>query len=156
MAMNTKKEYKLNYLTAKFYQKYNSTDYPEIENKDYRPYIVMLVKIEDNTFAIPFRTNVRHNNCYKFKNSTRQTDSITGLDYTKAVIVNDSTYIGLEARINDREYTELNDSYGFILSQFRSYVRGYIEFKNGKTSHYNIRRYRYTTLQYFHKELGIK
>lgn len=155
MGMNTKKEYKLNYLTAEFYQRYNSTDYPEIENKDCRPYMVMLVKIENNIFAIPFRTNVKHNNCYKFKNSTRPTDTVTGLDYTKAVIVNDSTYIGAEARINDREYTELNDRYGFILNQFRSYVKGYIDFINGEKSYYNIKRYRYTTLQYFHKELGI-
>lgn len=87
--MNTKKDYQLNYLSSEFFEKYNAIDYPEIENKESRPYMVVLMKIENNTFAVPFRTNVSHNNCYKFKTSTRPTDSVTGIDYTKAVIVND-------------------------------------------------------------------
>ena len=65
--MNRNKEYQLNYLTPLFYEVYNSAKYPEIEHKETRPYMVLLVHIEDNTFAIPFRTNVSHNNCYKFK-----------------------------------------------------------------------------------------
>lgn len=87
-----------------FIERLHSSDYPEIENKDNRPYIVVLIKIENNTFAVTFRTNVPHNNCYKFKKSTRPTNTVTGLDYTKAVIVNNSKYIGAEARINDMEY----------------------------------------------------
>ena len=34
------------------YNQYNCTDYPEIENKMNRPYMVMLIMIENNTFAI--------------------------------------------------------------------------------------------------------
>ena len=64
------KKYKLNYLTAEFYNQYNLNDYPEIENKSNRPYMVMLLQMENNTFAIPFRTNVKHKNCYKFKNTS--------------------------------------------------------------------------------------
>lgn len=153
--MNTKKNYQLNYLSATFYAKYNAIDYPEIENKDNRPYMVILIQIENNTFAVPFRTNVPHNNCYKFKNSTRPTNSITGLDYTKAVIVNDSMYIGDAARINDKEYTELNDNYAFIIKQFRKFVTDYIEFANGKQTYYLTKKFQYTTLKYFHNELGI-
>ena len=68
--MNKSRHYQLNYLTELFYQKYPSKDYPEIENKSNRPYMVLLVKIDGNNFAIPFRTNIRHNNCYKFKDSS--------------------------------------------------------------------------------------
>lgn len=154
--MNKKnKRYKLNYLSAEFYNKYNSADYPEIENKENRPYMVMLIQIENNTFAIPFRTNVKHNNCYKFENSSRPTDSITGLDYSKAVVVNDSIYIGAPARINDMEYTELDINYHIIIKQFTAFVKGYIKLANGKLNEYQAKKYKYTTLKYFHKELGL-
>lgn len=152
--MNKKnKKYKLNYLSADFYNKYNSADYPEIENKANRPYMVMLIQIENNTFAIPFRTNVKHNNCYKFKNSSRQTNSTTGLDYTKAVVVNDNRYIGEAARVNDMEYIELDTNYHIIIKQFTSFVKGYIKFVNGTLNEYQAKNYKYTTLKYFENEL---
>ncbi len=154
--MNTQKDYQLNYLSAEFYNRYNNANYPEIENKNNRPYMVLLVKIDDNTFAIPFRTNVPHNNCYKFKNSTRPTSTVTGLDYTKAVIVNDSKYIGDAARINDSEYTELSDNRLFIIRQFRKFVANYIKYATGKNTYYATKKFMYSTLKYFHKELGIE
>lgn len=154
--MNKNKRYKLNYLSAEFYNRYNLADYPEIENKENRPYLVLLIKFENNTFAIPFRTNVKHNNCYKFKNSSRSTDTITGLDYSKAVIVNDDRYIGEAARINDMEYIELDANYHIVIKKFVSFVKGYIRYANGNLNEYQAKKYKYTTLKYFHKELGIE
>ena len=154
--MNKKnKEYKLNYLSDEFYKKYKTELYPEIENKENRPYMVMLIKINGNTFAIPFRTNIKHSNGYKFKNSSRMTNTVTGLDYTKAVIINDSKFIGESARINDMEYIELDMNYHIIIARFRTFIRGYIKFAGGKTNEYQAKKYRYTTLKYFHKELGL-
>ena len=154
--MNRNKRYKLNYLSKEFYIKYNSIDYPEIENKESRPYMVMLIKIDNNTFAVPFRTNVKHSNCYKFKTSTRPTDTVTGLDYTKAVIVNDDTYIGPTARINDKEYVELDRNFHLIAKAFTAYVKGYIKYASCKKVTYNAQKYKYTTLRYFHAELGLE
>ena len=153
--MNKNKYYKLSYLSSEFYKIYNSEEYPEIENKESRPYMVILIQIDENTFAIPFRTNVSHNNCYKFKTSTRPTGSVTGLDYTKAVIVNEDKFIGADARINDKEYIELNEHYAFIIKQFKKYVSDYIEFVNGKQAYYFTKKFQFTTLKYFHKELGL-
>ncbi|MCM1136804.1 MAG: hypothetical protein NC400_14670, partial [Clostridium sp.] len=149
------KKYKLNYLSVEFYKKYNSNIYPEIVNKEDRPYMVLLVKVANNTFAIPFRTNLKHNNCYKFKNSTRATCRTTGLDYSKAVIVNDTVYIGNKARINDAEYTELDANYHIIIKRFTTYVRNYVKYATRKSNKYKALNYKYTTLKYFHKELGI-
>ena len=151
--MNNKKNYQLNYLSKEFFEKYNSIDYPEIENKNNRPYMVVLVNIENNTFAIPFRTNIPHNNCYKFKNSSRPTQSVTGLDYTKAVIVNDNKYIGEPARIDDKEYIELNKNYPFIIKQFSKFVADYIRFVNGEQTYYATKKFRFTTLKYFQTDL---
>ncbi len=153
--MNKNNHYKLNYLSNEFYKKYDSVNYPEIENKIERPYMVILVVIDGNTFAIPFRTNIRHSYCYKFRNSQRTTQSVTGLDYTKAVIINDPSYIGKVARIDDSEYTELSNKYFFIISQFERYLSKYIEYVNGANTYSNSKKFQYTTLKYFHKELNI-
>ena len=150
-----KKIYSLNYLSDEFYKKYSSKNYPEIEHKASRPYLVMLVKIDSNTFAIPFRTNIRHRYCYKFKQSNRDTQTVTGLDYTKAVIVNSINFIGDKATIDNKEFVELNNKYFFILKQFKKYVDGYRDFVNRKLNQYENKRYQFSTLKYFHSELNL-
>ena len=147
------KIYELHYLTDEFYKKYNHKDYPEIETKRERPYMVLLITIEDNTYAIPFRTNVKHKYCYKFKNSNRDTSSVTGLDFTKAVLVNDKSYIGDLATIDNKEYIELNKKYYFIISKFKKYLDGYKNYLSGNLNDYEAKKYRYSTLQYFNDEI---
>ena len=47
----------LRYLSSLFYQKYK--DCPEIMSKgETRPYIILIIEVENNTFAIPIRTNL--------------------------------------------------------------------------------------------------
>ena len=150
-----KKIYGLNYLSDEFYKQYPSVEFPEIEHKTSRPYMVLLIKIDNNTYAIPFRTNIRHKYCYKFKNSNRDSQSVTGLDYTKAVIVNDANFIGNKANIDNKEFVELNSKYYFIISQFKKYVRGYGDYVNGKLNQYEQRKYQFSTLKYFHNELNL-
>lgn len=55
----------------------------------------------------------------------------------------------------DKEYVELNDRIAFIISKFRTYIKGYHNYAAGKANEYQAKRYKYTTLKYFHKELGI-
>ena len=76
------------FLSTKFYQQYNSSNYPEIEQKIDRPYVMLIVKIDNLTFAIPFRSHIKHQ--YAF-----MTDKINacGIDYSKAVIVLYPDYI---------------------------------------------------------------
>lgn len=149
------KQYELHYLSDAFYKKYDSEHYPEIERKKERPYIVLLIKIEENTFAIPFRTNIKHNYCYKFSKSGRDSESATGLDFTKAVIVNDEKYIGSSATIDDKEYLELNQKYFFIISKFKKYVLGYHDYVAGLSNEFQANKYKYSTLRYFNNELRL-
>lgn len=149
------KKYQISYLSDKFYKKYNSIDYPEIEYKSERPYLVLLIKLEELTFAIPFRSNVEHTSCYKFKNSNRETTSSTGLDYSKAVIITNNTYISNPATIDDLEYLELSKKYFFIIKQFSAYVNDYRKYVAGTLNPYKSKKYKFTTLKYFHEELGI-
>lgn len=148
-----KKAFQLNCLSENFYSDYNSIKYPEIEQKSSRPYMVLLVELYGNTFAIPFRTNIRHNYCYKFKSSGRPSDAVTGLDFTKAVIVNNQDYIGSPATIDNKEYIELSKKHYFIIKKFKNYVDGYIEYLNGCSNYFNNKKYKYSTLTYFQREI---
>ncbi len=154
--MNKNKSYKINYLTEQFYIDYDKTNYPEIESKSDRPYMVMLIQIENNTFAVPFRTRITHKHSYRFSNTLRITDKATGLDFTKAVIVNDSKYIGAPARVDDAEYNELDINHYIIIKRFKRYVTEYVKYKKGLLPPQVAGNYKYSTLKYFHNELGIE
>lgn len=140
------KQYSLNYLTDAFYTKYDLINFPEIENKKSRPYMVMLVKIEDNQFALPLRTNIKHKFCYQFKKSGRPTHSRTGIDFSKAIVINDIAYIGNSAQIDNKEYIELERNYFFIIHKFQNYIRGYKEYLNNPDDFYKAQAYKFTTL----------
>ena len=116
------KDYQINLLSSEFYNNYPSYLYPEMELKQSRPFLVLIVKIDGYTFAIPFRTNVRHNYCYKFKKTGRETATNTALDFTKAVIINDLKYIGVTATIDHNEYIELSSKSFFIIKKFKSFI----------------------------------
>ena len=145
----------LNKLSLSFYVAYPATQYTEIEYKPSRPYIVMIVKIDGNRFALPFRTNIRHNYCYKFKSTGRETLSSTGIDFTKAVIVNDPKFIGEETMIDNKEYVELMNKFYFIINKFKQYLNGYIKYRKQGGDSFTAQKYRFTTLKYFEKELNI-
>ena len=67
------------------------------------------MEINNIKFAIPLRTNIRHSYCYKFKTSDRETESSTGIDFSKAVVISKDNYLGEETDINDKEYLELQE-----------------------------------------------
>ena len=149
--------YEIRLLSDLFYEKYNNNDYPEMEEKTSRPFLVLLVEIDDNKFAIPFRTNIRHKYCYKFANTNRLTESSTALDFSKAVIVNDSKYIGVEARIDQKEFVELSSKSIFIINKFKNFIEKYKKIMlNPQINYYEYDLLcKYSTLKYFHNELGI-
>lgn len=149
------KQIDIRFLTRDFYLQYDSVNYPEIEHKEERPYAVLLVNVCGNKFAIPFRTNIRHKNAYKFRNSGRTTDSETGLDFTKAVIVNNGNFIGGSATIDRKEYVELSKNAVKIIKKFTTYVNNYIKYRKGIGAEYRRLDYQFTTLKYFERELNI-
>ena len=150
------KNFTLNKLSAEFYLNYPTDKFPEIEQKQDRPYVVLLIQIENNTFALPFRTHIKHNFCYKFSNSGRETDSATGIDFTKAVIVNNPDFIGEETSIDDKEYLELSKKYFFIIKKFKNFLSGYVNFVQKGATPFDAKKYQFSTLKYFHKELNLE
>ena len=107
------------------------------------------MEINNIKFAIPLRTNIRHSYCYKFKTSDRETESSTGIDFSKAVVISKDNYLGEETDINDKEYLELQEKAFFIINKFKKYVFDYISFKKNGGNEYIARRYKFSRLKYF-------
>lgn len=149
------KKFKIKHLSEQFFNKYPASLFPELECKPNRPYVVFLVQIDDNCFAIPFRTNMNHKYGYRFQNSNRETKVGTGLDFTKAVVVNDPIFLADDASIDDKEYVELSKNFHSICRKFEKYVHDYALYLNGTLNPYSAKGYAFTTLKYFHQELHI-
>jgi len=146
---------KFHRLSAKFYAKFNYCE--EILTKNKRPYYVLLLELDGMTYAIPLRSHIKHPYCYISDNSNGQNK---GLDYSKSIVIDNlAEYIDpTPVTIRQHEYNVLKKQEYNIKKQFSSYVALYKK---------EIRRRKknqslpvsllccYSTLKYFHKELGL-
>lgn len=138
------------FLSKKFYEKYGA--YSEIEKKEGRPYVVHLIKIGENNFAIPLRSHIHHPHAFITDKKIG-----AGLDYSKAVIITDEEYIDLSKKptIRSEEFKVLKGKEYIIQKQFSKYLELYIK----AYMHQDIQRNKilcqYSCLQYFHEELEI-
>ena len=137
------------FLTEDFYNDYANC--PEIEQKRLRPYVMLLMQIDNQTFALPLRSHIKHN--YAF--ITDEANSC-GVDYSKAVIILKPEYIDTKRhpKIRPNEYKVLASKERIITKEFINYLKDYkkaVKERADRTSY----TYKYSTLQYFHKELGL-
>jgi protein AbiQ len=77
-----------------------------------------------------------------------------GIDYSKALVVNDDDLTSEAFKLRDEnEYKKLQSSKAKIKKDFSEYVQEYkYAIVNKITLPY---KFKFTTLQYFHNELGI-
>ena len=147
-------------LTKEFYNTYPNPPYVEILKKDKRAYNCILFQTHyDYYICVPFRTEISHPYAYHFKNSSRARSHKSGLDYTKIVIINKSEYIDNKDAVVDRdEFVETISNIRRIKREALEFVEDYVaHMQNVKclqVQEFN-RRYQYSPLKYFHKELGI-
>ena len=143
------------HLTEKFYNDHAKHD--EILKKPGRPHLVLILKIGNNQFAIPFRTSAHRPktghipHCFFFMESGRKVLSSTGripaLDFAKAVVIT-ADYIGKETRIDNGEFKELQDHFHEIEEKFTIYLKHYINSIKTQTN-LNSPEIKYSALQYF-------
>ncbi len=142
------------FLSKQFYSDYEQRLYPEIEYKENRPYIMLLMTINGLTYAIPFRSHITHN--YSFLTDSQNK---CGIDYTKAIIITKKSYIvdninGIPIKIRPNERKALFGKKHEIVKSLKKYINEYKRaVKNN--AHHKIYIFRISTLQYFHKELGL-
>ena len=160
--MNADKfDYQIYRLSDSFYLDYPNDQYPELLEKNVRPYSCLLLETKYDYFiCVPYRTEIHHNYAYKFKNSLRARKHHSGLDYSKMIIIKDLSYIDSQnpALVDQDEYNETRIHIAKITDHANAYLDGYLNHYNGihvLPQATFRRKYKYTTLQYFHKELNI-
>ncbi len=130
----------LRLLSDSFYNTYDPSCCPEILQKSNRAYNIAVFNSHKGYYVcVPFRSNITHKYAYRFKKSKRSKYNKSGVDYKKMIIIRNLDYID-------------DDNIAVIDKD------EYIDYKTGKQ---NIseqeakRRYEFSSLQYFHKELGL-
>lgn len=148
-------------LSNTFIQDYPASLYPELMHKQGRPYTCLLIDSHEGYYiCVPFRSSINHKYAFFFKKSIRSRQTKSGLDFTKTVIINNPDYIDSSkaAIVDQDEYNEMMSKMPQIVEKVLSYVNNYISHMNGTSplhSRQFERMYKHTTLDYFHKELGI-
>lgn len=112
-----------------------------------RGYGIAVISIGDNLkFGIPLRSNMKHKSGFNTVESK-------GLDFSKAVLIEDDAHIGSTFKIPAKEYKKIQDKEHFITSKFQKYVETYIKGVNKKDDNI-LRGYTFSTLQNYHQVLG--
>ena len=147
-------------LSERFIKDYPLNEYSELMYKQGRPYNCLLIDSHNNYFiCVPFRSNINHSNAYMFKNTKRSRMTKSGLDYSKSLIITKHDYFdSMKAIVDADEYTETVQNINKIAKEVLKYVDRYIMHvskKNILNDREFERKYKFSTLKYFHSELGL-
>lgn len=140
------------FLSQQFYNDYKNCC--EIEQKQNRPYAMVLATINNIDFAIPLRSHIKHDNVLWTDKANN-----CGLDFSKAVVIVDKLkYINysIVPFIRQNEFNSLKGKEYIVKTKMESYLNKYIKSYNKQEIIRNKMFCSFSTLQYFHKELGIK
>ena len=153
-------DYQILKLTDVFYHAYPNPPYKEILKKKQRAYNCLLFQTHYEYFiCIPYRTEISHPYAFHFTTTVRSRAHKSGLDYSKIVIIARTDYIdSTDALIDKDEFKETMVNLERIKREALEFVQAYVEHMKGiKLLHTREfdRRYRFSPLKYFHKELGI-
>lgn len=101
-------------LSNQFYEKYGDNE--EILQKNNRPYYCLTINIDNILYAIPFRHNISHR--YSFITIDKG-----GLDFSKAVVISNNSYLGSVTQIDSSEFNIIKRNERKIKIEFKKYVR---------------------------------
>ena len=152
-------DYQILRLTEHFYNAYPDPPYREVLKKNQRAYNCLLFQTHYDFFiCIPYRTEISHKYAYHFRKSSRSQKHKSGLDYTKIAIIKDISYIDRIAIIDQDEFAETRKHIYYIAEKAEQYIEEYKKHISGENTldkREFRRKYGWSTLKYFHKELEI-
>ena len=156
----TENDYQILKLTPQFYKDHPDPPYHEILKKKQRAYNCLLFQSHfDYYICIPYRSEIAHPYSFRFRKTQRSKAHRSGLDYTKIVIITKSEYIDNKTALIDKdEFKETVKHLEKIKKEALLFVEEYVQQISGKGKmdpREFDRRYNYSTLPYFHEELGI-
>ncbi len=140
------------FLSDAFYAAYPSAQYPEMEQKHNRPYIQIYVVIDGIQYAVPLRSDIHHPHVFWTDKANH-----CGVDFSKAVVITDDSYIDLntDPRIRQNEFNALRGKDYKIKVKPEKYIEDYKKAKLDLSNLRNQQLVKYSTLQYFEKEIGL-
>lgn len=158
--MENEYDYEISRLSEYFYREYPNPPFIEILKKKSRAYNCLLLQTQSEYFiCIPYRTKISHPYAFHFKNSRRSKIHNSGLDYSKMVIIKNNRFIeNGSAVIDNDEYVETVKNINKIKKEAEKFLEDYcmdvlgIRKLNEKEF---ARRYAFSPLKYFHRELNI-
>lgn len=143
---------KLVFLSSAFYADYASCK--EIEKKPLRPHAQVTVDLDGLMFCVPFRSHIAHQ--YAIMTDKRNS---RGLDFSKAVVITDEAkYIVPDKapHISEDEFAVVKTISDYeVAKRLKAYIGKYKRAKANPTMERNARLLKYSTLQYFEKEIGL-
>jgi len=145
------KEKRFVFLSEAFYKKYPLALYPEIEQKQTRPYIQIYVEIDGIKFAIPLRSEIHHPHVFWTDKQNH-----CGVDLSKAVVISDERYIDKirEPHLRQNEFNALRGKDFKIKQKMQKYIEQYKQARMDPEKPINKMLLRYSTLQYFEEYLN--
>ena len=140
------------FLSDEFYNDYPSEEYPEMEQKKNRPYIQVFVEIDGVQYAIPLRSEINHPHVL-----WTDRENHCGVDFSKAVVVLEQRYIDMirEPHLRQNEFDALRGKDYKIKVKMEKYIKQYKKAKQDLSKKSNQILVKYSTLQYFEKEIGL-
>ena len=130
-------------LSEAFYNDFPRAQCPEILEKENRPYYCLAVRVSGHIFAIPIRHHIRHKFAFFTINDS-------GLDYTKAVVIDDPMYISSTSPwIDSMEWNILKGNENAIFYGFRKFLRQYMRALKHPENPRSTMFIKYTSLKYF-------
>ncbi|MEG1868896.1 MAG: hypothetical protein RR219_08180, partial [Clostridiales bacterium] len=106
--------------------------------------------IKGVTFAIPLRSNIGHAHVLWTDRANK-----CGLDFSKAVVIEDMSYIDASRspHIRPHEHKELMGKEFIVKNKMKQYIKEYKKAKTHQEVDHNYYLCRFSTLQYFEKYL---
>ena len=150
--MFQKNKFQIVILSQTFYEK-NKNNTEILFNKNGRPYLKILIKFGEFTFAIPLRSNIDPNKINNRKSYKLYSHRSGGLDYNKAVIVKKEDIEKSSNNIIDNKcYGFINHNIDKIYTEFKKFLKDYQKaiIKQDKNI---LKKYNFTSLEYYQEEI---
>ncbi len=136
-------------LSKKWYETYKNENYPEILGKSNRPYLYKIISYNDYNVIIPLRSNINHKYGFKLNKNG-------GLDYSKSLFISKEELLKVKkCTIEAEDHKIIKQEIITIEKQYKKYIKEYKKAYNSKAKR-SKELLKNSTLQYFHKEMGIK
>ena len=140
------------FLTKDYFNRHPSSEFPEMLRKSDRPYVQLTIPCNHQLWAIPLRSYINHE--FAFLSNKKE---LCGLDFTKAVPIElkdiDTTHSPI---IRRHEFNALKGKDYRVTQRFKHFIKKFDYAKLHPTLPDSKVLLKYSTLQYFEKELEQK